>query len=80
MPETITLTLTQWEVQSLAAWLDVTEPDTCGGEPGDDDHDEDGHGKPWPHETDCMGYCPGDVADLTRIGQKMLDAAREAGW
>lgn len=76
MPETITLTLTQWEVQSLAAWLDVTEPDTCGGEPGDDDHDAEGHST----ADVCIGYCPGDVADLGRIGQKMLDAAREAGW
>ncbi len=75
-PETITIELTAWEVTSLSAWFDVTEPDHCGGEAGDDDHDEDGHST----SDTCMGYCPGDSADLHSIGDKMMRAAREAGW
>jgi hypothetical protein len=78
MPDTITLMLTAHEVNSLFAWLNVTEPDTCGGEANDGRHDATGHAA--PDDDECQGYCPGDIADLWSIADKMLAAGRAAGW
>lgn len=75
----ISLALTRKEASALRAWLDVTEPERCGGEPGDDEHDADGYAL---HESGACrgsGYCPGDVAALDRIANELARQMRSGG-
>lgn len=70
----VILFLDRKEAAALRAWLDVTEPHRCGGEPGDGEHDARGFGTLPGGICHGEGYCPGDIAALDRIAEALTRA------